>query len=58
MRYVIIAILIYLVYLLLRNIVRNISAKQSREKMDAEKKNRKYDMNRIQDAEFREVKKD
>lgn len=53
MRYVIYAILIYLVYLLLKSILnRNSIAKK-------EKKHKKpFDVNQIQEAEFKEVDKD
>ncbi len=54
MRYVIIAIAIYLIYLLLRNIL---SPKAKKKPTESGKK-RSYDLNRIQDAEYREVKKD
>lgn len=56
MRYVIIAILIYLSYIVLRTVVRNISSRKQNESGD--KKSKHYDLNRIQDAEFKEVKKD
>lgn len=53
MRYVILAILIYLVYLVVKAIIsRDAKQKQS------EPKKRPYDVNKIQEAEFREVKKD
>jgi hypothetical protein len=56
MRYVIIAILIYLTYIVLRTVVRNISSRKQNDGGD--KKSKQYDLNRIQDAEFKEVKKD
>ncbi len=60
MRYIIFAILIYFVFLFIRRILRNISAAKRKNMQNnntvAQKKT--YDMNLIQDAEFREVKKD
>ncbi|HAX48603.1 MAG TPA: hypothetical protein PK605_11545 [Ignavibacteria bacterium] len=60
MKYVIIAILLYLAYLFIRRIIANVSAanevKKKSENNGRQKKT--YDVNMIQDAEFREVKKD
>lgn len=59
MKYVVIAILLYLAYLIFKRILKNISAKQNTgAKRNDEGKNRSYDINMIQDAEYREVKKD
>ena len=60
MRYVIIAILVYLAYLILKNIIRNVSNKDKTrvENGNKNKTRRSYDLNQVQDAEFREVKKD
>ncbi len=58
MRYVIIAILIYTGYLLLRAILRNIL--NSRKETDTggnEKPKRRYNLDKVQDAEYTEVKK-
>jgi threonine/homoserine/homoserine lactone efflux protein len=53
MRYVIYAILIYLVYLFIKSMLKRSSAgKQDKTK------SKPYDINRIQEAEFREVDKD
>lgn len=57
MKYVIIAMLVYLAYLFLRRIIKNVSAAQkNKSAQNPPKKN--YDVNMIQDAEYREVKKD
>ncbi len=60
MRYVIIAILLYFVYLFIKRVLRNISVAQNKktEKKENNSQKRIYDANMIQDAEFREVKKD
>ena len=63
MRYVIIAILLYFVYLFIRRFLRNLSSAQnrsqdSRQNKDNTSQKKSYDVNMIQDAEFREVKKD
>lgn len=57
MRYAIIAILIYAGYLLLRAILRNIlKNSSSRSSSHDEKPKRKYDPDKVQDAEFTEIK--
>lgn len=60
MRYVILAILVYLAYLIIRNIMRNVLNKDKTrvENGNKNKTRRQYDLNKVQDAEFREVKKD
>jgi hypothetical protein len=60
MRYVILAVLVYLAYLVLRGIIRNISDKNKTGvgNINKNKTPRSYDPNQVQDAEFREVKKD
>lgn len=64
MRYIIIAILVYLVYLYIKRILRNLSAaNNNRNQNNSKQKNntspkKSYDVNMIQDAEYREVKKD
>ncbi len=57
MKYVIIAILVYFVYLFLRRIIKNVSASQKNKSAQNPPK-KTYDVNMIQDAEYREVKKD
>lgn len=54
MRYVILAIAIYLIYLLLRSFIKG----KAKQKPTDSSKKRSYDLDRIQDAEYREVKKD
>jgi threonine/homoserine/homoserine lactone efflux protein len=54
MRYVIIAIAIYLIYLLLRTFISG----KAKKKPTGSGKNRSYDLDRIQEAEYKEVKKD
>lgn len=57
-RYLLIAILIYLAYLIIRSVLRNVIENKAR-KQNAEKKNKRtYNLNEVQDAEFREVKED
>lgn len=60
MRYIIIAILIYLGYLFVKRFLGNISAAKKKNIQDDKTASQKktYDVNLIQDAEFREVKKD
>lgn len=60
MRYVIIAILLYFVYLFIKRVLRNVSIAQNKktEKKENTSQKRIYDADKIQDAEFREVKKD
>lgn len=64
MRYVVIAILIYLVYLFIKRFLRNLSAANKTRNDNTGKQNnntsqkRSYDVNMIEDAEYREVKKD
>ncbi|HWA07325.1 MAG TPA: hypothetical protein VG961_12310 [Ignavibacteria bacterium] len=57
MKYVVIAVLVYIAYFILRRILRNVtSAQKSQPAQNPQKKT--YDVNMIQDAEYREVKKD
>ena len=60
MRYVIIAILLYFVFIFIRRFLRNLSSAQNNPKQKNEytSQKRSYDSNMIQDAEYREVKKD
>lgn len=59
MKYVVIAILLYLAYLIFKWILKNISVKQKNSVKGNENiKSRNYDINMIQDAEYREVKED
>ena len=59
MRYVIIAVLLYLFYLIARSIIRNLAKKNSRKQDESEQKTKRtYNIDQVQDAEFREVKKD
>lgn len=60
MRYVIIAILLYFVFLFVKRILSNISGTKGNKLQNPENTSQKksYDVNMIQDAEFREVKKD
>ncbi len=59
MRYVIIAILIYLAYLIIRSVLRNIINRSSVNPPHKEEKpHRTYNLDQVQDAEFREIKKD
>ncbi len=61
MRYVIIAILLYFVFIFVRRFLRNLSSvknKNPRQNKDNTSQKKSYDVNMIQDAEFREVKKD
>ena len=60
MRYVIIAILLYFVFIFVRGFLRKLSAAKnnSRQKNENDSKKRPYDASMIQDAEYREVKKD
>lgn len=59
MRYAIIAILLYVVYVVLRTILRSIlNRKTGVSEIKQEKPKRTYDMGQVQDAEFKEVKKD
>jgi hypothetical protein len=64
MRYVVIAILVYLVYLFIKRFLRNLSAASKTRNDNTGKQNnntsqkRSYDVNMIEDAEYREVKKD
>ena len=60
MKYVVIAILLYFAYLFIRRIVSNVSAaNEVKKKAEQNSKQKKtYDVNMIQDAGFREVKKD
>jgi hypothetical protein len=59
MRYVILAILIYLVYLFVKRFLRNLSNKNTQTQAQQKPSPKKtYDVNMIQDAEYREIKKD
>jgi hypothetical protein len=60
MRYVIIAILLYFVYLFIKRVLKNVINAQNKKAENKENNTQKriYDSNMIQDAEFREVKKD
>ena len=65
MRYVIIAILLYFVFIFVRGFLRKLSAaKNNTKQKNAKQKNentsqkKSYDASMIQDAEYREVKKD
>ena len=60
MRYVIIAILLYFVFIFIRRFLRNLSAvkNNTKQKNENTSQKRSYDANMIQDAEYREVKKD
>lgn len=61
MRYVIIAILLYIGFLLIRTILRALINRNAGINTDntgkSDKHKRTYDLNRVQDAEFREVDK-
>ncbi|MCI0448334.1 MAG: hypothetical protein L0Y79_00930 [Chlorobi bacterium] len=59
MRYVILAILIYIVYLVVKSIAGRISERNKSRVEDGtkKKKDRSYDVNQVEDAEFREVNK-
>ncbi len=60
MKYIIIAILLYFIYLVVKIIIRSINGSKeikTQNPKDTSQK-RTYDVNKIQDAEFREVKKD
>ncbi|HMT11128.1 MAG TPA: hypothetical protein PKA39_05845 [Ignavibacteria bacterium] len=57
MKYVIIAILLYLAYLFIKRFLYSASRKNSvQPKQGNDRRTRKIDVNSIQDAEFREVK--
>lgn len=59
MKYVVIAILLYLLFMIFRMILKNISARHKNSgKINEHEKSRTYDVNKIQDAEYREVNKD
>ncbi|MBZ0204165.1 MAG: hypothetical protein K8I03_14210 [Ignavibacteria bacterium] len=59
MRYVIIAILIYLAFLLIRSLLRNNINRSAKTSSPKDKKtHRTYNLDQVQDAEFREIKKD
>jgi hypothetical protein len=58
MRYVILAILVYLAYLVLKGVIRGMKDRTNSENSNEKKPPRSYDPNQVQDAEFREVKKD
>lgn len=60
MKYVILAILLYLAFIFIRIVLKNVSsANEIKKKAENNSRQKKsYDVNMIQDAEFREVKKD
>lgn len=59
MKYVIIAILLYLAYLFIKRFLFNASRRsQQPPKTGNDRRTRKIDVNSIQDAEFREVKEE
>lgn len=59
MRYVILAILIYIVYYFVKRFLRNLSNKNTQTPSQQKPPpKRSYDVNMIQDAEYREIKKD
>lgn len=57
MKYVIIAILVYIGYFFLRRILKSVTSAQKKQSPQNPPK-KTYDVNMIQDAEYREVKKD
>lgn len=58
-RYILIAILVYLGYLIIRSVLRNILDNKARNQNGADKKSKRtYNLNDAEDAEFREVNKD
>jgi capsular polysaccharide biosynthesis protein len=58
-RYILIAILLYLAYLIIRSVLRNILDNKVKKQSGAEKKSKRtYNLNDAEDAEFREVNKD
>ena len=60
MKYVILAILLYLAFIFIRRVLKNVSsANEIKKKAENNSRQKKtYDVNMIQYAEFREVKKD
>ncbi|MCC6865957.1 MAG: hypothetical protein IT280_07325 [Ignavibacteria bacterium] len=62
MRYVILAILIYIIYLFIRRFLISLNNRseqtENNNKSQTQTPKKKYDLNMIQDAEFREVKKE
>lgn len=59
MRYVLLAILIYVVYFILRIALRSIlNNKAGVSGKNTEKTKRTYNLDEVQDAEYKEVKKD
>jgi flagellar biosynthesis/type III secretory pathway M-ring protein FliF/YscJ len=59
MRYVIIAILLYIFYIILRTVLKSfLNNKTAASQKEQEKQKRTYNLDEVQDAEFREVKKD
>jgi hypothetical protein len=59
MKYIIIAILVYLAYLFLKGLLNNYSKRNvTKDKPVNTKPGRKIDLQNVQDAEFREVKKE
>ncbi len=59
MRYVIIAILLYIFYIILRTVLKSfLNNKTTASRKEQEKQKRTYNLDKVQDAEFREVKKD
>lgn len=57
MKYVIIAVLVYIGYFFLRRILRSVTSAQKKQS-PPKPPGKTYDVNMIQDAEYREVKKD
>ena len=57
MKYVRIAVLVYIAYFFLRRILRGVASAQKKQSQQNQPK-KNYDVNMIQDAEYREVKKD
>lgn len=57
MKYVIIAVLVYIGYFFLRRILRSVTSAQKKQS-PPKPPGKTYNVNMIQDAEYREVKKD
>lgn len=57
MKYVIIAVLVYIAYFFLKRILRGVTSAQKKQTQQNQPR-KSYDVNMIQDAEYREVKKD
>jgi len=58
MRYIILAMLVYIAYLVLKGIIRGFSEKTGSQNINGKKTRRSYDLDQVQDAEFREIKKE